>query len=421
MKKLFGSIYTQILILAVLIVIFWYPILFNNEFFYDDWTFIDSIKSGHLTVWAMFKANNGHFGPIFNVIAFSMHKIFGLNIVPFMCLSIFIHIIICSLILILLRQIFKKKEFLCFLLTIFFALNTVYFEILHWFSALGQAPTLMALLLTLIFMNNAFSSNDKRAYYMSLFCSFFAPMHFIVGFLSIIFICFYYFLVLNQKFLRNFKDSLKFLLPYILIWIFYVIMYAILAVPQMVGKEATPLTFEISKIFMFMVVGFSGLLIKNIGFSPLVFPYTTGLAVFLMFFIIIISAIVLLYVALNKTKERQSIFEDKGAAWFAIIGMLLCYFILAVGRASLGIDSIANWGRYHYFTMFFLTILMGSFILQFLNIFSKIFNRNRMKILLFIIFAVFLLTHFMLIRQKSESLIRTEGYVPISESVKLPS
>ncbi|OGC16133.1 hypothetical protein A3J90_03455 [candidate division WOR-1 bacterium RIFOXYC2_FULL_37_10] len=414
MKTLFLNRWFQVFLLAILIVIFWYPIC-SNEFFYDDWTFINKVQSGNFSFGSLFFATNGHFAPIFTGLFFVMLKLFGLNIVPYMCFSIFMQILTCSLLFYLLTLIFPQNKYLPFLLALYFSLNTVYFEILHWFSGLGQSFSFLPLLLTLIFLHRGVLESNKKFLAISVITSFFIPMHYSMGFTGIGFIFLYYLFVLNKyKEIGGFKRGIIFFLPYVFAWLLFFVVYLIFALPVLLNQPDTApsLTFNVNSVLAYTLLGFTGLLVKNLGYSILVFPYTTGLAVLLTFFFIVFFMMMLLYFFLTPQKNRIALFFNRNLAIFSFITMFFCYSLLAFARASLGVEAFLSWGRYHYFPMFSFTILLGAVIPQVINIFSKLFDRRRFKIFLVVIFILFLMTHFILIRQKSESPIRTEGALP---------
>jgi len=103
---------------------------------------------------------------------------------------------------------------------------------------------------------------------------------------------------------------------------------------------------------------------------------------------------------------------ERGIVRFCLISALISYAAVAVTRASLGVDAFLSWGRYHYFPVFFLSILAGNAITPVYGILSKIFNRKRVMIYLALLFAIYLATQLILIRQKSFSSIRLEGSLP---------
>jgi len=401
----------QTILLAALIILFWFPICFNNEFFYDDWTFIDVFKAGPPALSYFLKPSNEHFMPLFKGIFFLMFKLFRLNIIPYMGLSILMHILNCVLFLILLRLIFPKNPLLPFWLSLFFALNTTYFEILHWFTNFSQALTFFFLLITLILLHRSFLEGKRMLFWASVLTSFFIPMNFSMGFLGIVFIALYYILILSQNTGRRLFSSLW---PYFLSWFVYLIIYLIFTLPSILHKPATApaVTFKAGQVFLYTLLGFTGLLVKNLGFSLQVFPYSTILAIILAVLVFFFTFFLILYLILNPQKERTTLFGNWKIAAFSLMNMILCYVVLALGRASLGAEAFLSWGRYHYLPMFFLTLLMGTFLFKFIEIFSRIFKQRRFILFLAILFILFLTMHFMLIRQKSESSIRTEGAVP---------
>ncbi|MBI5700265.1 hypothetical protein HZC34_00245 [Candidatus Saganbacteria bacterium] len=143
----------------------------------------------------------------------------------------------------------------------------------------------------------------------------------------------------------------------------------------------------------------------------LVFPYTTGFAVLLTTISLLFGFLLLLYFFLNKKSDRIAVFSKNPIASFSLISIFACYLVLALGRASLEPEAFLNWGRYHYIPMFFLTILLGAIFPKILDIFGKIFDRGRLRVFFVIIFIFFLMTQFVLLRQKAQSPVRTEGRI----------
>ena len=412
---MFSKTSFQIISIIVLIVIFWYPIMFENEFFYDDWAFISTFKAGTPSLGYFLQPHNEHFMPMFKMIFFAMYKLFQANIMPYMALSIVMHIINCLLLFVLLRLIFKGKKLLSYLLTLFFALNVTYFEVLHWFVNLSQALMLMFLIITLVLMHRSVDEDNKKLYYWSLFTSFFIPMNFSMGFLGIFFVVTYYFLILKGKLL----DGIRFLAPYLYVWALYLVTFLTFSLYSIMHKPATApkLTFDATKLVFYFVLGFVGLFIRNLGYSMLVFPYTTGLAVLFTIIFVVFLFFLLFYYILNPAKQRKPLLWGSGIIAFSLMGIFVCYAILAVGRSSLEPFSFISWGRYHYLPMFFFTILLGAVAPRFFGIFSGIFNEKRLKALVILLFIGMLMTHFVLIRQKSFSPVRTEGLIPVKVSI----
>lgn len=421
--KIFQSKIIQLIVICLLILAFWFPICFNNSFFADDWEHIDTYKNKGVSSSYFSKPNNEHFMPLFKLSFFAMYKLFDLNIAPYMLLSIFLHIINSILLFCLLELIFYKKSFLSFFLVLFFALNTTYFEILHWFTNFSQALTFFFLLLTLFALHYYIKKGRIFLYWGAVVASFFIPMNFSMGFLSIIFIPLYYFLVVKKRFFKDeAKKDLLFLMPFFAVWLLYLFVYLIFALPFILNRAATgpATTFNVGIVSTYILLGFIGFFVKNVGFSMLVFPYTTGLAILLTFLFVFFLMFFMFYIVLNGARKRTPLFKDS-ISMYALLCMFFCYFVLAFGRASLGVEAFLSWGRYHYLPMFFFVIFLGAIFPQAMEIFSKIFNRNRVKLFLMFLLLIFLINQFILIRQKSEASIRTEGFLPSGVTIALAS
>lgn len=395
----------KIIILAALILVFWCPVISNNEFFMDDLTFLNVFKTGQPSLSYFFAPHNEHFMPMFKLIFYSAYEIFGLNIALYMGLSIILHMINCSFLYLLLTLIFKERKNLPFLLTLFFGLNTAYFEILHWFTIFSQALVMFFLLSTLLLLHISQEKKDKRLFYMALASSFFIPMNFSLGFLGIIFIALYNYFIIDLK-------SRKFnILPFFIVWAVYLVIYLYFTLHLILTKSSA-VSINIANALQFTFFGFFGLLIKLLGFSALIFPYTTGIAIFLSIALFFFVVFFLLYFVLNSRKSRIAFFKEWRISLFAFLGMFLSYSMIAAGRTSLSADAFFNWGRYHYIPMLFLTILIGAIIPQIIEILSLVYSKKRVKAMLIILLILLLVNHFILIRQKSESTIRLEGIVP---------
>lgn len=406
MKNFFSARPVQILIIIALIFLFWYPICFNNDFFMDDGAFLDVFKAGVPAIGYFFTPHNEHFMPLFKVIFLSMFKLFGLNIAPYMALSIIMHAANCVIFYLLLGLIFPQRKFLPFLLILFFGLNTVYFEILHWFTTFSQALMLCFLLSTLLLLHLGQKKQDKRLYYLSLFTSFFIPMNFSLGFLGIIFIYAYNKLIIDKE-IRIFK-----LYPYIFVWLTYLAIYLSFTLNQILTKS-TATSVNIGTAIQYLFLGFVGMSIKLLGFSILVFPFSTGISVLLTLLLLFFVVFFFMYFMLNNKNARIGVFKNGEVCIFAFSGMFLSYALIAVSRTALSADSFLNWGRYHYLPMMFFTILLGAIIPQILGILALIYSRRRVIVLFAIILIMFLANHFILIRQKSESAVRTEGAISV--------
>src|SRR3989339_1010804 len=239
MFNFLSNVRFQTITLILLIILFWFPICFNNEFFYDDWSSINAFKEG-VGISYFLKPSNEHFAPIAKFIVFAMFKLFYPNIVPYMIVSILFHIFNSILFFFLLRLIFKKHRFLPILLAMFFALNTTYFEILHWFACINFTLTFSFLLGTLFCMHKSVIENNKKLYWLSAVLSFFIPLNSFQGFLSIIFVPLYYFLVIKGGVsIDEIKKGLRFLLPFLAIWVSSFVFYLFFSLVSVLNQPST--------------------------------------------------------------------------------------------------------------------------------------------------------------------------------------
>ena len=298
-------------------------------------------------------------------------------------------------------------------MSIIFALSTTYYEILHWFTNFGQGLTMLALLLTFVFLQKSLKQNSKIFYYLSVASSFFIPMNFSMGFLGIFFITLYLFFGEERMKTKTTKEKILILLPYIGAWFFFLCIYLAFSYTAIINKPATAptISFNILTIIGYILIGFLGIVIKTAGFNILIFPYTTVSAILfiLLFFWVLIFS--LFYFTLNSRRKRIPLAAKNGVAIFALGSITLCYMSLAVTRSSLGVEAFLNWGRYHYLPYFFAMIFLGAIYNHGMEIFGQFLSKKRVKALIALILILFVINNFFLIRQKAESVIRTEGLI----------
>jgi len=404
LNKFISSKIWPTLILIIFVALFWHPILFNNEFFYDDMAFIRTFEAGQFSPKYMFTPHNDHLMPHFKLIFFMLYKLFGVNIVPCMVLSIFVHVINSILFFILCRFIFYKNRWLPFFTAIFFAVNSSYFEVLHWFVVLNTALSLLFFLLSLVFLHRYSLEKKKWMFVISLISSFFIPMGFSLGLLGIVFIFLYAWFALKIR-------DIKIFASYLIVWLLFIVFYVIFVVAA--GHSRTEvLSFNILEIVQYVFVGFFGAWFKTMGFSITVAPSTLLLSAVFALQMIFVGYFLILYFFLNKKDERIEALGNRGLLWFCLFGAALSYAAVAIGRSHLSKDVFLYWGRYQFFPIFFLSILLGNAALPIFNIFKKVFNARRLFIFFTILFSLYLILQFAVIRQKAFSSYRIEGALP---------
>ena len=397
------------LLLVILVIAFWHPVLFNNEFFYDDLDFIKVFQSGQFSLQYMFTPHNEHLMPIFKMKFFLLYKMFGTNIVPPMMLSITLHIANCLLFFYLCTLLFLGRRWLPFLTAVFFAVNSAYFEVIHWFIVINTASSLFFLLATLILLHRYALDKKNWQLWLSLAASFFIPMGFSLGLVGVAFVILYAWLVLKLP-------ATKVAVKYLAVWLAFLVIYGFFVVGA--GKVGGgSFTFDILRILQYIFFGFLGALLKTMGFNIMVFPYSTILAIILAIQLFFLGYFFILYFFLNRKEDRMPVLGERGIVRFCLISALISYAAVAVTRSSLGVDAFLSWGRYHYFPVFFLSILAGSAITPIYNIFKKVFNPKRVTIYFILLFVIYLATQLILIRQKSFSSIRLEGSLPKLEAI----
>ncbi|MBU0687510.1 MAG: hypothetical protein KKB81_06675 [Candidatus Margulisbacteria bacterium] len=403
--------YWQPIVLVLLVIIFWNPILFNNKFFYDDWDFIKVFESGSFSVKYLFTPHNEHLMLIFKPVFFISYRIFGANIVPPMVLAILLHIVNTLLFYLLCTYIFKDKKWIPFVTTLIFSLNSVYYEVLHWFTVFNTALALFFLLLTLIFMQRYFESKKIKYAVTSVIASFFIPMGFSLGILGLFFIIAYYYGILKKTFaFKTLKDDVRFLAPYFIVWILFMVIYYFFVYAHLAGSGSSfAINLNPQIIGQYILMGFLGTVGKSFALSIFSYPLALLLGILLLINTIILAYLLFLYFILNPRPDRVSMLNDRGVVFFGAVGLLLSYGVLAAARSFVSTDALLNWGRYHYFPYIFLCILMGNFWPSLAKILEKLFDPKRLRIFASIILILFLLIHLITIRYKAFSIIRTEG------------
>ena len=423
MSKLidFAKTHWQKIILALLVIVFWHPVIFNNNFFMDDWDFINTFQSGSYSFQYLFAPHNEHLMPIFKSVFFVVLSAFGTNIVPPMILAILLHILNTILFYILCSFIFKRHKWVPFLATLIWSLNSVYYEVLHWFIVINTALSVTFLMLALIFMCRFFENKNRKDYFISILASFFIPMNFSLGILGVGFIVLFYYGVIKKSFtLSKLKEDLKFLWPYLAVWVFFlVIYYFTIYLPVTTAQIDKNFVINLNPqvILQFVTMGFLGTVIKSLALNILSHSVALLLGILLLLNLLFWLSFFALYFILNRKENRTALLGDYGIALFALGGALLSYAVLALARSFVTADALLNWGRYHYFPYFFLCIQLGNFLPAAGQILSKIFNPRRIKIYAGIFLIVFLLIHLITIHHKAFSLIRTEGLLENSQKI----
>ncbi len=402
--------YWPFILLAFLVILFWYPVTQNNDFFYDDLGFIETFQQNKTTLGYFFAPHNEHFMPMFKAIFFVMFKLFSLNIVPYMWLLILVHIINVCLFFYLCRLIFPHAKWLPLILAILVLSNSTYYEVIHWFTLLCTALSFMFLQVSLVFLHLYVEHRERKLLLISAISSFFIPMNFSLGIIGIAFIFLYYFCIINKGFrFKEIKEYFKLLWPWGLAWISYLIVYFIFSHSSGFKAGRGLFAFNLSNAFSNVLSGFGGFFIKSLGIGLLMQPLNIWVAGFLIFNLIGLAFFLILYFSLNPRKERGRVLHDRGIALYSFLGAFISYLVIAVARTDLSSGVFLNWGRYQFFSVFFLTIFIGNMLPSLITLFSKIFNKKRFKIYLTILFILFLVGQFVVIRAKAHSPIRTEG------------
>lgn len=405
--------YWPFILLAFLVILFWYPVTQNNDFFYDDWGFIETFQQNKATFGYFFAPHNEHFMPMFKGIFFVMFKIFGLNIVPYMWFLILMHIINVCLFYALCKKIFPHAKWLPIILAVLVLSNSAYYEVVHWFTLLCTALSFMFLQISLLYLHLYVEQGEKKLLIISAISSFFIPMNFSLGIIGIAFIFLYYFCIIKKEFkIKEIKGYLFRLWPYLLAWFSYLSVYLLFSYASGFKAGRGIFAFNLSNALSNVLSGFGGFFIKSLGFGLLMQPINIWVAGILLFNLICLGFFLLLYFILNPRSERKRVLHDRGIALYSFLGAFISYLVIAVARTDLSSGVFLNWGRYQFFSVFFLTIFIGNMLPSLILVFSKIFNKQRVKVYLVLLFILFLIGQFVMIRAKAGSPIRTEGNLP---------
>lgn len=405
--------YWPYLLLAILVVIFWNPVLFNNNFFLDDWDFVHAAQAGEPTFSYLVAPHNEHFMPVFKLIFYGMFLLFGANIVPYIWLLLIVHIINTGLFYYLCKLIFPKHKHLPLYLAVFFLSNSVYFEVLHWFILLCTAMGLMFLQITLILLHKYEEKKKKEYLILSALASFFIPMNFSLGIIGIVFILLYYFLVIKKSYrIAILKKALPVFIPYFIAWAVFMVLYYFFVVTKLAAKGLSMGLLDIIlKVFERVAAGFAGFVTKTLGLEIFLHPINIWIGAWLWFNVIVFAFMLVLYFFLNRKGGRIALLNDHKLALFAFGSAFISYAVIALGRVNESPEFFLNYGRYQFFAAFFLVIFLGNLMPSLIKIFSGIFNPKRFKIYLMILFCLYLIGQLMIIREKALSGIRTEGLI----------
>ncbi len=416
LKKLF-SLPMAILVITLILIVAWQPITQNNQFFYDDWGYIQDFQKGLGTSLSYYMAaHNEHFMPLFKFYFFIMYKLFGQNIVPFMWMTIFWHILNTILFYILSSLIFPARPRFIFFLTLIWGISSVYYEVLHWISASPTALTLIFFQLSLILLHKAVKEKKPHLKKWSVLFSFFIPMNFSLGLTGVFFIVLYYLLILKQKF------EIKKLAPYFLAWLlFLAFFYLSVYSPFFVMQNQPPITAKtnLSNSLQIILLSLFGLIQKSLGLTVWGDPLNMIIGFILGFNFVMGLYFIILYLLLNQKKERIPLSYSKSIALFSMLGIFIGYLAVSLSRTNLETAaSFLRWGRYHYFPYFFACLFLGNFGLGFLQILGKTFNAKKIRWFFILLVVLYLIQHITTISSSARSIIRLEGNIrPLSPAI----
>jgi hypothetical protein len=412
MKKTF-----QVVLLIAISLLAWWPVLFNNSFFADDNDIISRFHSSPSTIAYIFAPHNEHFMPMYKAVFFCLIKLFGTNIVPCMLLSIIFHTANMVLLFLLASKIFPKRKWLPFLAAVLFGVNYTLFSTLHWFILLCTIWTLFFLLLTLLLFHHSCETKSKPAYWAAVFSSFFISMNYSLGILGIVIIVLYYLFIIKKRFpwtVAEWIEDVKILFPFGIAWLSYMIIYYFSTYQQVLASRGgrTGFDLQLGVILEFVLVGFVGALIKTLGLDFFDSgPFNLLFGLFLTFAFLGLIGRILIYYLFNIGKKRIKFFKNGNVLWFSMIGIFLCYGVCAMTRSWGGMQSFSMASRYHYWPIFFMTLIFISLVPSIVAILETRINPRRLKTFLIVLFVVYVFHHMLLINNRAFSTIRTEGRI----------
>ena len=124
----------QTILIVATVILFWWPIFYNNGFFSDDLSFLREYSGNGLRAGFVFQTYNEHYIPVFKIFFFIMFKLFGQNFAPYMAVLLLIHILNVLLFYSISKLVFKGRKLVPLLLAIAFGVSSVYFELMRWFT-----------------------------------------------------------------------------------------------------------------------------------------------------------------------------------------------------------------------------------------------------------------------------------------------
>ncbi len=364
-------------LILFLFIIAWIPI-FQNYFFYDDWSIFKIIlaSKNKLSMESFFL--NEHFSPFLFFVKYLQIYIFRLNLFGFMFTQLFFYFICGALVYFFLNKFFKKGTSL--ILSFLFLISPAYYEILGWSATLGFLLAFTLTVLSMLFFDKFLEL--KKIKYLVLMLIFIILSCFSsgVGYLSFVFVFSFYFFIKKdfRNAMKEFKLEKIWFIPLSILFIAAVSLYIYLGEKVVIGSEINlnPYALIRYSVLGFFFGNFLPLLgtfsPKNQDFGKFLYPidklYLLNLIVFLSL------TIFYFFKNIRKGFSIKSILLKKNFRlfFFALFILFFPYIFIAIPRTWVGIESFIFFGRYHLFSSIGLLLLMGMLLEK-----IEILLRNR--------------------------------------------
>lgn len=239
-----------------------YPILYNNFFITDDFTWIRFARQTKIT--EVLKINHGHlYNPIINLYFFLTQKIFGLSPQLYYLANVFIHGFN-SFLIYTLANIFLKNKKTSFLLGLFFLFQYYGSEAFFWISSATHLIVTTFILLSLILLKKYLETENKKTLLFYYLATILALITKEIAFpLIIIHLIWYLFLKYYFGKKIQFTKILKILSPLAIIWMIYgLIQFTILNQTQTLNHYFNP---AIIKQITIIIVSVLNLILYTAG------------------------------------------------------------------------------------------------------------------------------------------------------------
>ncbi|MGB9911213.1 MAG: tetratricopeptide repeat protein [Microgenomates group bacterium] len=218
----------KILFFLFFLVLATYAVALPNEFISDDLpAIVENPKISNFSYF--FSSQFPLYFNLRNFLYFLINKIFGLNPIPFRLINIFFHLGTVFLIYLLLHFFFPSP--LPFFTASLFAVHPILIEAVTWISGGPYSQAGFFILLSLLFWIFLTKTQQKKFLFYSLI-SFLLALNTserVIWFLAVIF--------LYEIFFGKIKNHLKYLFPYFILVVFWIVYIFKLASQRLVALE----------------------------------------------------------------------------------------------------------------------------------------------------------------------------------------